>query len=231
MRLRPQPLDTASFSCIVCTTHNFTLPARRGARMQYRLNQIADIQLGYQPRTKLRHEPGGSHGVIQIKDVGDGGHVEYSNMLRIEPERDPERYEVNEEDVLLISRGAHLRAVRVCAPPLPVMAISFFYILRPKHGAVNPGFLFWALNQPPVQSQIRRQAMGTGIPHIRRKPVENLRIDIPSLETQRLTLRVDELTRRERDLSDRLVEKRSDLARAVCRQAQISPQPTTQPIP
>ena len=199
--------------------------------MQYRLNQIADIQLGYQPRTKLRHEPGGSHGVIQIKDVGDGGHVEYSNMLRIEPERDPERYEVNEEDVLLISRGAHLKAVRVGAPPLPVMAISFFYILRPKHGAVNPGFLFWALNQPPVQSQIRRQAMGTGIPHIRRKPVENLRIDIPSLETQRLTLRVDELTRRERDLSDRLVEKRSDLARAVCRQAQISPQPTTQPIP
>lgn len=197
--------------------------------MQYRLSQLADIQLGYQPRTKLRHESRGTHGVVQIKDVAADGHVEYSNILRIEPERDPGRYEVNEEDVLLISRGAHLKAARVGAPPLPVMAISFFYILRPISTSLESGFLFWALNQPPVQNQIRQQAMGTGIPHIRRKPVENLLVDVPPLETQRLILRVEELMQRERNLSHRLVEKRSDLARAVCRQAQISPEPTTQP--
>ncbi len=191
--------------------------------MQHLLRQLADIQLGYQPRTKLRHDPNGSHGVIQIKDVGDDGCVDFSDVLRILPERDPGRYEVNEGDVLLIARGAHLKAVSVGAPPLPVMAISFFYILRPDSSVVDPGFLFWALNQPPVQNQIRQQAMGTSISHIRRNPVENLRIDVPSLNTQRSILDLETLVQRERDLVGRLAQKRHDLVYAVCRHAQISP--------
>jgi len=58
--------------------------------------------------------------------------------------------------------------------------------------------------------------MGTGIPHIRRKPVENLRIHVPPLDIQRRVLKVSELLTREEHLTERLLAKRRDLATAIC---------------
>jgi restriction endonuclease S subunit len=184
--------------------------------MPKRLKDIAEIQLGYQAREKMRPDADGSHGVIQIKDVTEDDAVDFSGLVRIRPEREPERYEVREGDVLFISRGNRLRAAAVAAPPLPTMAVSFFYILRPDPASVLPAYLSWAINQPDVQAQVQRAAMGTGIPHIRRKPVENLLIHVPPLDIQRRILRVSELMRRERNLAERLLDKRQELATAIC---------------
>jgi hypothetical protein len=193
--------------------------------MLKRLKDIAEIQLGYQPRTQMRLDPGGSHRVIQIKDVSGDGVADYSDLIRISPERDPERYEVRKGDVLFISRGNRLKSALVGAPPFPTMAVSFFYILRPDSDVVEPAYLAWAINQPDVQAQVRKDAMGTGIPHIRREPVENLLISIPPLAVQRRILRVEELLRREAELTARILRKRTELATAVCAQASTGVQP------
>lgn len=187
--------------------------------MLRKLKDIAEIQLGYQPRTQMRLDPGGSHRVIQIKDVTDGDAVDFSDLIRISPEREPARYEVREGDVLFISRGNRLRSALVGTPPFATMAVSFFYILRPDSDVVEPAYLAWAINQPGVQAQVWKEAMGTGIPHIRREPVEGLRISVPALEIQRQVLRVQELLTREERLVARLLRRRRELATAVCTQA------------
>lgn len=187
--------------------------------MLRKLKDIAEIQLGYQARAKMRPAPTGSHHVIQIKNVGRDGVVDYPGLLRISPEREPERYEVRNGDVLLISRGSRLRSALIITPPFPTMAVSFFYILRPDSELVDPAYLTWAINQSDVQAQIHRSTMGTGIPHIRRKPVEDLEINVPPLAIQHRILRVEELLKRERELTARLLQKRRELATAVCVQA------------
>jgi len=187
--------------------------------MLRKLKDIAEIQLGYQPRTRMRADPSGSHRVIQIKDVSEDGVVGYSDLIRISPEREPGRYEVRKGDVLFISRGNRLRSALVGTPPFATMAVSFFYILRPDSDVVEPAYLAWAINQPDVQAQVRKDAMGTGIPHIRREPVEDLRIGVPALEIQRQVLKVQELLTREERLVARLLRRRRELATAVCAQA------------
>lgn len=187
--------------------------------MQAKLKDIAEIQLGYQPRTKMRPDASGSHRVIQIRDITEDDAVDYSDLVRIAPEREPKRYEVHEGDVLFISRGSRLRSAVVGVPPFPTMAVSFFYIIRPDSGVVEPPYLSWAINQPDVQAQIQKYTMGTGIPHVRRKPVEHLRIHVPPLEIQRRVLKVSELLTREEDLTERLLAKRRGLATAICLRA------------
>lgn len=184
--------------------------------MRKKLKDIAEIQLGYQPRTKMRPNATGSHRVIQIKDVTDEDAVDFSDLIRIAPEREPGRYEVHEGDVLFISRGSRLCSAVVGVPPFPTLAVSFFYILRPDSAVVVPAYLSWAINQPDVQAQIQKYTMGTGIPHIRRKPVENLRIHVPPLDIQQRILNVHDLLKREERLSASLLEKRRVLARALC---------------
>jgi len=191
----------------------------RWITVRRRLKDIAEIQLGYQARTKMRADATGSHRVIQIKDVTENGVVDFADLIRISPDREPERYEVREGDVLFISRGSRLRSALVGSPPFPTMAVSFFYILRPDSAVVCPGYLAWAMNQPNVQAQIQKQTMGTGIPHIRRKPVEDLQINLPPLAIQRRVVKVNELLKREEDLTTRLLAKRRELATSICLQA------------
>jgi hypothetical protein len=184
--------------------------------MRRKLKDIAEIQLGYQPRTTLRADPAGTRRVIQIRDVREDGLIDYCGLIRVSPERGPERYEVRVGDVLFISRGSRLQAAPVGTPPFPTLAVSFFYILRPDPAVVDAAYLAWAINQPDAQEQIWKHAMGTGIPHIRREPVESLLLEIPALDVQRRVLTVQQLLKREAELAARLQERRRELALAVC---------------
>lgn len=187
--------------------------------MRQKLKDIADIQLGYQPRGWMKPDRNGSHRVIQIRDVAPDGGIRFGDLVRVAPDREPWRYEVKAGDVLFISRGRRLNAAVVPEPPHPTMAVSFFYILHPRIDLVDPAYLAWAINQPPVQAQVAKHTGGTGIPHIRRRPVEELELDVPPLGVQRQIMRLQELSRQEKRMAAELQKKREHLVQVSCLQA------------
>ncbi|OGV78377.1 MAG: hypothetical protein A3K19_20135 [Lentisphaerae bacterium RIFOXYB12_FULL_65_16] len=187
--------------------------------MRRLLKDIAEIQLGYQARTSLRPQPNGSHVIVQIRDIGIDGVLRFDDAVRVVPERDPGRYELRGDDVLFIARGSRLGAALVPEPPEPTLACSLLYIVRPDPAVVLPAFLCWALNQPPVQAQVRRQAGGTGILQIHRRAVETLEVDVPSTEVQHRICALVALQQRERQLCEAIRARRAMLVEAVCARA------------
>ena len=81
-------------------------------------------------------------------------------------------------------------------------------VLRPNLDIVMPEYLAWAINQPDAQRYFARMGGGTVIRMIPRSVLDDLRLDIPDIETQRRIATVDNLSKRERALTLLLAEKR-----------------------
>ncbi len=186
--------------------------------MPVRLAQIARIQLGYQPRSRLVRRSDGSHRLIQIRDVSPSG-IELSSLARVHLDRSPDRYEVHPGDILHVARGEHLHPILVTEMPFPAVAISFFYIIRPDVSVVMPEYLRWALQQPLARAHIRQHTRGTGIPMLTRQGIDTITIDLPDLQTQRAITNLVALSEKERYLSTMLMQQRTKLIHAACRLA------------
>lgn len=200
--------------------------------MKARICDIAEVQIGYQHRDKIGAAEVGSHQIIQPKDVVEPGDrfsesfepaagIWTGSLYMVTPKGDPDRYLVGPGDVLFTARGSRNFAIPIDArsvrPPVrdwgKVIAGSFFFILRPRAEQVSPGYLAWAINQPPVQRQLDDAAHGSHMKLIPKKMFEAVEIDLPPLAVQAAIVKLNELAERERRLSTLIQAKRAELVR------------------
>ena len=183
------------------------------------LSDVVRVQPGYLSRDRVRHVAGGTHHLLQGKDVSEVGGIRSEDAIRFHPERRAERYQISRGDILVTARGLEHRAYHVTEDLTDVLAAATFYILRADPHRIRPGYLAWWLNLPRTQSTIDKESGGTDIRYIRRQAVENLRVPVPALHVQRRIERVVSLWSRRKALQARIDEKRGQLIHAVCRQA------------
>lgn len=92
--------------------------------------------------------------------------------------------------------------------------------LRPNPAAILAEYLAWAINQPEAQRHFDAAARGTSIRMVPKASLDDLRIDVPDLETQHRIIMIDALAAREgalmrlladgkRDLTNRLLAERA----------------------
>jgi hypothetical protein len=185
------------------------------------IQEIAEIQIGYQLRGGLEPDPEGTHQVVQAQDIDtDNDHqLLLAGLRRITPEREAHRYLINNGDVLFLSRGRKTYATPITEllPSMPpTLGLSHFFILRPHASVVDAEFLAWAINQAPTQSYLQRVSQGTGIPFIAKQDFAALEIEVPPLERQLAIARAHKLSRQERQLLLQLEKKRCELVEAIC---------------
>lgn len=202
--------------------------------MRARIRDITEIQIGYQFREKLNMASDGTHQVIQVKDIdADNDHrLILSNLYRVTPERDAERYEVHNGDVIFLPKGRRNFATLVdgildkypslkpdgtsTGVSVKTIVAGYFFIVRLKSPDVDPKFFVWAINQPPAQSYLQSVSSGTGMPFIRKDAFTALEIDIPPRHTQEQIVELHNFSRTEQRLAQRLTEKRAELISGVC---------------
>lgn len=201
--------------------------------MKARLANISEIRNGYQFRGKVspvelrggKEEtllPPGVVRVIQIKDIDDDHRLYAKDLTPVRIDADAEKYEARQGDVLFLARGHRLFATAITQPLRDTVATGYFFILRPTTESLLPRYLAWYINQPPFQSALRTFMKGTHQPLVSRKDIEDLQVEIPSLETQEAVVALDDLRVREHQLMLALQEKRTQLLqtismKAVCR--------------
>jgi restriction endonuclease S subunit len=181
-----------------------------------RIGDCAQVLPGYALKARAEHEPAGTHQVIMGKHVGDVLSYAYSpeHELRISPGGPMDRYLVKAGDVLFISRGSRNHAAVVESVPEPTVASATFFILHPCRN-VDPAYLAWCLNQPPIQAHIAQVRTGAGTPIVQRKVFSDIAIPIPSPVRQRTLAELGSLMEKELVLRKELVSQTEQLHRAA----------------
>ncbi|GIW81690.1 MAG: hypothetical protein KatS3mg105_3497 [Gemmatales bacterium] len=199
--------------------------------MKAKLKQITHIRNGYQFRGKIEPFdlvtgdgaaaplPPGVVRVIQIKDIDEDRRLHAGDLTPVRIDAAPEKYEARQGDVLFLVRGHRLFATAITEPIRDAVATGYFFILRPMSGTILPGYLAWYINQPPFQAELRTYMKGTHQPLVSRKDIENLRVEVPPLETQATIVALEDLRLREQHLLASLRQKRSALLSAISMQA------------
>ena len=183
------------------------------------LKAVADIQVGYQAKARIKRRAQGTHRLIQSKDFDSFHRLRSENLTAFFPERRPEIYSVRKGDILFQARGVVHFAYCIEDDLKDTLAAGSFYILHLRHENMLPQYLAWWLNQAPAQAYFQSQARGAGISFISKSTLSRLQVQIPPISVQKKVVKIVTLARHEQFLLDRLSERRSRLARAVCMKA------------
>jgi Type I restriction modification DNA specificity domain len=178
------------------------------------LSEVCAIQTGFTARGRLDPAEHGNVLALQLRDVASGGSIDLNNLTRIRLDPVREKYLVRSGDVVFRSRGESTTAAVIGAPlAQPALAVLPLIILRPNPDVISGAYLAWAINQEPAQRHFEESAQGTSLRMVSRSSLENLKIAVPSLETQQRILQIDALAREERDLAQQLTHVRHELIR------------------
>jgi hypothetical protein len=181
-----------------------------------KLVDVCAIQTGYTARGRLESVEQGGMLALQLRDILPNGRVSTTSLLRTQIEGPFERYVARPGDVVFRSRGErNTAAVIEGSIPEPVLALLPLMILRPDPAVLSGAYLAWALNQEPAQRHFEEEAQGTSLRMVSRSALENLKIAVPSLETQQKILRVNALAEQERELAEQLTLKHYELIHRV----------------
>ncbi len=187
--------------------------------MRTTIKEIADVQIGYQSRGKIKTDETGNWRIIQIKDIDEDNKLDTEHVYRITPKSPPEKYQVTNRDVLFISKGSRNVATAIDRDINYFIAAGYFFILRPKFNNILPEYLAWYINQKPAQDFIKQNKRGTRMPVMPKGVFQKLKVDIPTMETQEAIIRLNELRREEARLVAEIQEKRSAMVNAMCLRA------------
>jgi type I restriction enzyme S subunit len=123
--------------------------------------------------------------VVRLQNIGDGVfHDERAHISQAHFE-ELSKHAVLPGDVVAASLGEE--APRACLIPEslgPAIVKADCIRVRPTAG-VDPSWLMWALNAPPVKRQAAARIKGVGRPRLGLRGLRELMIPVPSFETQR----------------------------------------------
>ena len=178
-----------------------------------RLGDICNIQMGYTARTGLEGAVEAGVLALQVGDMLLEGGLTAASLSRYTLPDLSDRYFVGAGDVVFRSRGARNTAIALGSDfGEQAVAISPVIVLRPDIAIALPEYLAWAINSQASQRKLEEFARGTSVRMVPKSALDDLDIDIPSLETQSRITKVARLADYERALLLQLAEKRSTLA-------------------
>lgn len=184
--------------------------------MKALLGGITEIQVGYQSREGIRAQLDGSHCLIQARDFDKLHQVQWSNLIRFTPSGNTSKSELRQWDVLFSAKGQENFAYLVNTDVTNVLAANTFYILRANPESILPDFLAWWMNQTPAQEYIKLNRSGSSLPFLSVSALSRLEVPIPDIEMQRKIGELEMLRKKEADLLDLYLTKKSTLIEAVC---------------
>jgi restriction endonuclease S subunit len=161
--------------------------------MQKNLSKIADITSGYTFRGSVENQQDGDIFVLQAKNIIANADIADSpEMIKINSESLRNPYFLQDNDIVLVSRGSGLGSFRSSifkSNKKNVIASSSVCIIRVKDVTVIPKYISLYLNSEGGQKEILQ--IVTGASYIQSILVKNLadfKIPIPPLHVQKLII-------------------------------------------
>jgi len=185
-----------------------------------KLNEISRIQSGYLSRSSLKASENGSSFILQARDI-DSELLSYKtdSLARVEPALSEKDWLLKKDDIVFMSRGARNYSVIINDIPDHTIAAACFFIIRFNEKVVLPDYLYWYLNQSPVEEYLHRNSgRGVHMPIVRRQVLENIEVPVPAMETQHKIVKLAMLAKEEQNLYVTLAKKRKQFVIQTCLQ-------------
>ena len=183
-----------------------------------KLKTIATIQSGYISRGKIEVSDNGSCLLIQAKDAAaDQLSYRTDNLVRFNPKWSGKDWFIEAGDILFMARGARNYSLLINKVPDRVLAASCFFIVRISNSNVLTEYLWWYLNQQPVEKYLKQfSGRSVHMPVVRRAVLERIDIPLPPLETQKRIADIAALMMKEQDFYQKLADRRKYLMTEIC---------------
>ena len=186
-----------------------------------KIKMIAKIQSGFISRGKIDPRDDGTCLLLQAKDV-DADHLSYRTdaLVRFMPRLSGKERLLKPGDILFMARGAGSFSVLIDKLPDSVLAAACFFVVRISNPEILPEYLWWYLNQSPVEEYLKRfSGRGVHMPVVRRAVLESIDIPLPPIKTQKQVSEMTMLLQKEQYLYKKLAEKRKNLMTEICMRA------------
>ncbi len=179
------------------------------------LGSLSTLLSGHPFRGRIEHDPAGEFALVQLRSVDQEVGVLVDKLIRVTPggRKNPDLLEVG--DILFVNRGMRLFAVHIDKALGRAIAAPHFFIIRANTSRILPSYLSWYLNHKRAQLHLVSRAAGTALPHVTRKTLSGLPVDLPSLERQEYIVKAYECWLRERSLLEKLKVNRERLVSSV----------------
>lgn len=171
--------------------------------------------VGYQSRTRIEHDPSGTHKIVQGRDFLSKDHLCKDALLTFNPRHTPEPT-IQLEDILFQARGGEHFAYCFYDPSPATLASSSFYIIRPLRHILLPHYLAWWINQSAAQRYLQAESKRTSMPFVSKSVLSHLEVRIPDLRIQETIHHVTDLMQKELMLRRQIAEQRLQLVTATC---------------
>jgi hypothetical protein len=182
----------------------------QGTDMRKLLRNVAEIGVGHSFRSGIRDDARGEIRVLQIRDIRDSDNIDPANLPRVVWPASGQPPLLKHGDVVMPARGDRYAAALI-RDHAPLLASGQLYVLHPKHADLMSEYLCWYLNQPESRSYILKNSAGTGIPILSRSVLGDLPIPVPSLETQRKIVALQQSWQQEQSLTRQLLANRQKM--------------------
>jgi len=154
--------------------------------MHVQLHKLAEINLGYPFRGRIKESLGSEIVAVQMKNVSLQEGVDWGGCIKTKLKGKSKPEWLQSGDILFAARGNRNYAAVIdqTLENRKAVASPHFYVIRCNQSKVIPAFLASLLNHGPSQRYFERESEGTQTKSIRRDVLANTQIALPSLAEQ-----------------------------------------------
>jgi hypothetical protein len=174
------------------------------------LGDLAEVQMGYPFRSRLKPDPSGDVVVIQMKDIDDANRVHPETAVRLSLPGDNSRHLLRPGDLLFRSRGRNNKAALLDTEIGAAVLSAPMLLIRPHD--VLPEYLRWFINAPSTQEKLAAMSTGTMLQMISTTALKALEVPVPPMATQQRIAAAATHADQEQELLARIATLRRRLA-------------------
>lgn len=167
--------------------------------MKTTLKHISTIQTGIYAQTVSS----GSVVYLQAKHFNENGSFYNAVTPDLPFNSQTEKHLLNDGDIIFAAKGSKNFAAKYEGRYGKCVASSTFLVIRfleKFKSEILPEYFVWYINHPKIQECLKAKARGSSIVSISKTDLQDIEIQIPSIETQKQILVIDSLRKREREL-------------------------------
>ena len=149
---------------------------------------------------------------LQIKHFNENGFLADHVTPDLPINNQTEKHLLSEGDILFIAKGTKNTAILFNENYGQCVASSTFLVVKLMDGyknVITPEYLCWFINLQKTQEYIKTKARGSSMPSVSKVELQDLEILIPSLEKQRLIVKINALQKQEEILNEQIKQLKS----------------------
>ncbi len=186
--------------------------------MILKLKDIATISSGVTFRSRIEQSASGNIRIIQMKDLGDDNFVHLKETMQIEYPRPKPGQLARQGDIIFRSRGQTNTAALLEENAENTIVAAPLFRIRSDTKKIVPEFLLWWINQPSSQAYLSSRSKGTMVKMVSKQGLEDLEVNLPSLEQQNKIAQFFRLSMREQNILEEIKNRKATCTQGILMQ-------------